>query len=73
MGGMKTFVIRLFVPAGPGLPSGVLHGVVEEIAAGRSAPFGGGEELLAFLEQRVTEPDADRLEQPIGVPDRRTR
>jgi hypothetical protein len=60
MASVKTYVIRLFVPAGQDLPSAVLHGVVEEIAAGRSAAFGGGEELLAFLAQDGARPEPDR-------------
>ncbi|MBI4172749.1 MAG: hypothetical protein HY511_08300 [Actinobacteria bacterium] len=51
MTGVKTFVIRLFVPAEQEFRSDALHGVIEEVAGGRSAVFGDGEELLTFLEQ----------------------
>jgi hypothetical protein len=50
---VKTFLVRLFVPADPALPSdGVrLHGVVEEIGNGRRAHFAGDRELVAFLQE----------------------
>lgn len=48
---MKTFVVRLFVPAGPVSDQRVeaLHGLVEEIGSERRAPFAGGRELLGFI------------------------
>jgi len=51
MGGMKTFVVRLFVPVEPEPPQAgaTLRGLVEEIGIDRSASFADGLELLAFL------------------------
>jgi hypothetical protein len=49
---MKTFVVRLFVPAEPEPSAGsgpLLRGLVEEIGSSRSGGFADGEELLAFL------------------------
>lgn len=51
MGGVKTFVVRLFVPAenGNDPASDALHGIVEDVANGSSVRFASGRELLAFL------------------------
>ncbi len=51
MGAVKTFVVRLFVPAENGHdPAGdALHGIVEDVANGSSVRFASGRELLAFL------------------------
>jgi hypothetical protein len=59
---VKTFVVRLFVPAERGQhPSdSSLSGLVEEVASGCSERFASGGELLAFLaapeRKRPTEP-----------------
>ncbi|HUE95449.1 MAG TPA: hypothetical protein VMN39_02265 [Longimicrobiaceae bacterium] len=54
IGGVKTFVVRLFVPAEAEahVAAGQLRGLVEEIGSDRRARFGKTRELLAFLAQR---------------------
>jgi hypothetical protein len=51
MGAVKTFVVRLFVPADADPEQGELglHGFVEESASGRIAGFRSGSELVRFL------------------------
>jgi hypothetical protein len=46
-----TYVVRIWVPAEPDGEEGRLglHGTVEEVGSRRTATFGDGEELLAFL------------------------
>jgi hypothetical protein len=63
MASVKTFVVRLFVPAASNLRPQPLQGVVENVADGRSRAFGSGEDLLAFL--------ATTLEDAAGVRERR--
>lgn len=52
---MKTFVVRLYVPAEPKPPDtdSSLRGLVEEVGSGRRASFAAGPELLVFLKDRV--------------------
>ena len=58
---MKTFVVRLYVPAEPEpRPSGAkLCGIAEEIATGRRASFAGDRELLAFLADAAGDRETD--------------
>lgn len=65
MAGVKTFVVRLFVPEGLDGPSDVLRGVVEDVAGGHRGTFADGEELLALLTRLSSGPDRDRLESAV--------
>jgi hypothetical protein len=51
MPGVKTFVLRLYVPSEPEQRTAamLLRGLVEEVGSGRHAVFSDGTELLAFL------------------------
>lgn len=61
MGGMKTFVVRLFVPAEHEPRPAAMQGFVEDVTSGRRSSFADDRELLAFLGQ----PDRDQArEQP---------
>jgi hypothetical protein len=53
---MKTFIVRLFVPAelAPVTRPDRLHGIVQEIGSDSSMSFAGGEELLACLSRRLS-------------------
>jgi hypothetical protein len=57
---VKTFVVRVWTPAEPAVEEqGALHGLVEHVGSGRSAPFADELELLAFLrEATLAEPTA---------------
>ena len=47
---MTTFVVRVWTPRDPSVEEpGALHGLVEHVGSGRSAPFADERELLAFL------------------------
>lgn len=60
---MKTFVVRLFVPAQQEAPPGpALHGFVEEVATGRRASFADDRELVAFLGEPAREQAANPSE-----------
>jgi hypothetical protein len=51
---VKTFVVRIFVPAQPDPQvTTKLHGLVDEVGTDRSVTFDGGEELLAVLRAAV--------------------
>jgi len=51
---VKTFVVRIFVPAQPEPRlTTKLHGLVDEVGTDRSVAFDGGEELLAVLRSAV--------------------
>lgn len=67
MAGVKTFVVRLFVPGGLEGPSGVLRGVVEDVTGGRRGTFADGEELLALLTRLSSGPGRDRPESAVQL------
>lgn len=68
MGGVKTFVVRLFVPAEPAPSAGdaSFHGLVEEIGSTRSGGFADGEELLAFLATSTAGREAELSERSVS-------
>lgn len=51
LGGVETFVVRIWVPAGGGdeLSAGALRGVLEHVASASSSTFAGGDELVDLL------------------------
>jgi hypothetical protein len=61
---MKTFVLRLWIPAEPeaDVDPPVLRGFVDEVATGSTRRFVGGEQLVALLEEAV---EPSRLRQPV--------
>jgi hypothetical protein len=66
---METFVVRVWVPGGPGAPPGpdALRGFVEHVRSGGTDAFENVDELLAslsdFLEARAgMSPDKPGLE-----------
>lgn len=61
MPGVKTFVVRLYVPFEPEQRTAgvLLRGLVEEVGNGRHAVFSDGSELLAFLADAEAEAQAE--------------
>jgi hypothetical protein len=65
-GAVRTFVVRVWVPAEPecGGEEHGLHGVVERVGSERSQSFSGAESLLAFLQAESRDQQDDRQEAP---------
>jgi hypothetical protein len=62
---VKTFVVRLWAAVDPADEAHEpLHGVVEHVGSGRSAPFASEDELLAFLRDAAAQGSAEPLTRP---------